>query len=187
MFYRGAIFFTFLVSVFTLFNSFLYADDFGCEALLCLSNPGGPMQYEECRPTIRRLYDLLYNRHPFPKCDMDNSDSGGSSVRVNQGYERCIPCEESYGEGYELVKMPVESEVYCACQNICRKLIRVDREYVCRGDVPGNCEWQDVPVYDEKPQQSRSKPYYVEVYLDGQRQGERLYYKKKSKKKSGPF
>jgi len=44
------------------------ASDWGCEVILCLSNPGGPMQYKECVPPIKKLYRHLAKGKSFPKC-----------------------------------------------------------------------------------------------------------------------
>lgn len=35
------------------------ANDWGCEVILCLSNPGGPTQFAECRPPIQKLWREL--------------------------------------------------------------------------------------------------------------------------------
>jgi hypothetical protein len=51
------------------------ADDlWGCQVLLCLSNPDGPEAVKECVPPIERLWDELRHGHPFPSCP-----SGGSA------------------------------------------------------------------------------------------------------------
>ena len=43
------------------------ADDWGCEVLLCLSNPAGPTAVEQCKPPIQRLWDHLRHGHEFPR------------------------------------------------------------------------------------------------------------------------
>jgi hypothetical protein len=45
------------------------ADDWGCQVILCLSNPGGPEQYSECVPSIEKLWRALRRGDPFPTCD----------------------------------------------------------------------------------------------------------------------
>lgn len=52
------------------------ASDFGCEVLLCLSNPGGPTQYAACVPPITKLWRELALGKGFPVC------SGGDVVRA---------------------------------------------------------------------------------------------------------
>lgn len=49
-------------------------DLWGCEVLLCLSNPDGPEAVSECQPPIERLRRHLRHGHPFPSCP-----SGGRS------------------------------------------------------------------------------------------------------------
>ncbi|API61328.1 hypothetical protein ACFSUK_02550 [Sphingobium scionense] len=44
------------------------ASDFGCQVLLCLSNPGGPTQYQQCVPPISKLWRQLALGKPFPSC-----------------------------------------------------------------------------------------------------------------------
>lgn len=44
-----------LASFYLVFDGKARADDWGCQVILCLSNPGGPTQYAECRPPIEKL------------------------------------------------------------------------------------------------------------------------------------
>jgi hypothetical protein len=55
-----------------------YADDWGCQVLLCLSNPGGPEQYSACVPPIERLWSALRHGDPFPTCDFGAGGSDGT-------------------------------------------------------------------------------------------------------------
>ncbi len=66
------------------------ANDWGCEVLLCLSNPKGPSAVEECKPPIQRLWDHLRDGHEFPTCDMAKSDKGRSYAK--QGFNFFDPC-----------------------------------------------------------------------------------------------
>ncbi|MDS0862197.1 hypothetical protein NUV25_31275 [Burkholderia pseudomultivorans] len=54
------------------------ADDWGCQVLLCLSNPGGPEQYGECVPPIEKLWSALRHGDPFPTCDFGAGGSQGT-------------------------------------------------------------------------------------------------------------
>lgn len=56
------------------------ADDWGCQVILCLSNPGGPEQYGECVPPIERLWAALRHGDSFPTCDFGAGGSQGTSV-----------------------------------------------------------------------------------------------------------
>lgn len=65
------------------------ASDYGCQVLLCLSNPGGPTQYAECQPPINRLWDDLENGRPFPTCEQ-----AGNGAYAQQLYTHYDPCPE---------------------------------------------------------------------------------------------
>ncbi len=56
------------VPVYTFSTSMARSDDWGCEVLLCLSNPGGATEYSECRPPIERLWKHLARGRSFPIC-----------------------------------------------------------------------------------------------------------------------
>ena len=43
-----------------------HAQDWGCQVLLCLANPGGPTQYAECVGPISKLWDALRRGNAFP-------------------------------------------------------------------------------------------------------------------------
>jgi hypothetical protein len=57
-----------------------YADDLGCQVLLCLANPGGPEQYSACVPPIEKLWSALRHGDPFPTCDFGVGGSHGTSA-----------------------------------------------------------------------------------------------------------
>jgi hypothetical protein len=66
------------------------ADQWGCEVLLCLSNPAGPTAVKECEPPIHRLWDRLRDGHEFPTCDM--AKDGKSSAYAKLGFNFFDPC-----------------------------------------------------------------------------------------------
>ena len=66
------------------------ADDWGCTVLLCLANPGGPMQYAACVPPVTRLWQHLKRGGVFPTC----SAAGSSTSPV--GYDPYEPCQDGY-------------------------------------------------------------------------------------------
>jgi hypothetical protein len=48
-----------------------YADDWGCQVMLCMSNPAGPMAVAECVPPMQRLYDAMSKKNfKWPTCDL---------------------------------------------------------------------------------------------------------------------
>ncbi|CAB3786343.1 hypothetical protein [Paraburkholderia fynbosensis] len=84
-----------------------HGDDWGCRVILCLSNPGGPEQYDECVPPIGRLWAALRHGDPFPTCDFGAGGSQGTSavnIFAGAGY-----CREDllYWSG------PEQSELLC--------------------------------------------------------------------------
>lgn len=69
------------------------ASDFGCQVVLCLSNPGGPMEYGACVPPITKLYEILATGGSFPICSEGNvrrtkthGHRGSSDYRVTMTY-----------------------------------------------------------------------------------------------------
>lgn len=48
-----------------------YADDWGCQVMLCMSNPAGPMAVAECVPPMQRLYEAMSHKgFHWPTCDL---------------------------------------------------------------------------------------------------------------------
>lgn len=62
----------------------------GCEVLLCLSNPNGPRAVAECRPPIDKLFKCLSKRHPckFPKCPQ--AGAGNEAKQLSDHYDPCF-------------------------------------------------------------------------------------------------
>lgn len=52
-----------------------YSSDWGCEVLLCLSDPRGPTTENECVPPITKLWDQLKKGGSMPSCDMAGDSS----------------------------------------------------------------------------------------------------------------
>lgn len=68
------------------------ADMWGCEVLLCLSNPAGPTAVAECVPPVSRLWKHLAKGHAFPTCPMASSSSTGRSyASVGTDYFNVCP------------------------------------------------------------------------------------------------
>ena len=72
------------------------AQDWGCQVLLCLANPGGPTQYAECVPPISRLWDALRQDSAFPTC----SGASAATSGTNGSFYR------KHGYGYVDVTLP---------------------------------------------------------------------------------
>jgi hypothetical protein len=97
------------------------ADDWGCKVVLCLSNPGGPTQFAECRPPIEKLWKHLRKGRPFPTC----SGSDFTTSRPVHDPYRC-------GDGLELVQD--DSGV------VCRSAERSEASANCNSESPSGFE-----------------------------------------------
>lgn len=98
---------SFLVGWSLLSPSVARADDWGCQVILCLANPGGPEQYSQCVPPIEKLWSALRHGDPFPTCDFGSGGAQGTSAAntfASAGY-----CREDllYWGG------PEQSELLC--------------------------------------------------------------------------
>lgn len=78
-----------LSALYPMSSSNARADDWGCTVLLCLSNPGGPTEFSECRPPIEKLWSHLAKGRSFPTC----SGAGFSTSRP--GYDPYY-CNDEY-------------------------------------------------------------------------------------------
>ena len=86
------------------------ADDWGCQVILCLANPGGPEQYTECVPPIEKLWRALRHGDPFPTCDFGAGGSQGTSA--SNTFASAAYCREDllYWGG------PEKSELLCGAR-----------------------------------------------------------------------
>lgn len=73
-----------------------HAQDWGCQVLLCLANPGGPTQYAECVPPISRLWDALRRGSAFPTCSGASAATSGTGGKFYR----------KHGYGYVDVTLP---------------------------------------------------------------------------------
>lgn len=80
-----------LLLAFILSSSAVKADDWGCEVVMCLANPAGPMAASACVPPITRLFAALSKKKPdpFPSCESAN----GAAV-ARQGFNYFDPCPQ---------------------------------------------------------------------------------------------
>lgn len=83
-----------LVGAFSFFSQTANADDWGCQVLLCLSDPRGPTTESECKPPIHKLWDHLRKGRSFPSCDMAVNSRTGKRSYAQQVYDPYDPCPE---------------------------------------------------------------------------------------------
>lgn len=68
------------------------ADDWGCQVLLCLSNPNGPTAVSECVPPITKLWKALAKGHAFPTCLMASAPGNNNSAGMQwASADNCPP------------------------------------------------------------------------------------------------
>lgn len=152
------------------------ADDWGCQVILCLSNPGGPTQYEECRPPIQKLWSELAKGHSFPTC-------GGVGFHSSRpGYEPYY-CDAGYRlSGNDGPRGEQASCVSTSLQRVSNSLCSYDRDSFGNDSSSvlsprwqrdgGRLQCMGYPI--ARPT-VRSQPHYVDVTIDGVGQ-QRVWY-----------
>ena len=83
-----------LAGAMSLFSQTAKADDWGCQVLLCLSDPRGPTTESECKPPIHKLWDHLRKGKPFPSCDMAVNSSNGKRSYAKLVHDPYDPCPD---------------------------------------------------------------------------------------------
>ncbi|MBB2792161.1 UNVERIFIED_ORG: hypothetical protein GGD59_002476 [Rhizobium esperanzae] len=143
------------------------AEDWGCQVILCLSNPGGPTQYAECRPPIQKLWRELAEGHPFPTC------SGVGFQSSRPGYEPYY-CDD----GYKLTNDVGPGGRQASCVSISPQPVSNSfcwngDDYTSRGNSVLLPHWQPVEGrrqclgYTMVRPNVRSQPHYVDITIDG--------------------
>lgn len=97
----------FIVAMFLALNvQSALASDWGCQTLLCLSNPNGPEDVAECVDPIQKLWKHLWEEGEMPGCDLAGGDKGGGAVPS-------IGVEKSYDDDDDLewVKVSVDGKL----------------------------------------------------------------------------
>lgn len=168
LFFRAMIAALGFASLYTISERSARADDWGCQVILCLSNPGGPTQYAECRPPIQKLWRWLAKGRSFPAC---------SGV----GFQSSRPRYEPYycNAGYRLSTGygPRGSEATCISTSP-----QVVSDSFCQRDRDGG-GWKNGSVMSPRWQKEngryqcmaytaarplvRDKPRYIDVTIDG--------------------
>lgn len=148
-------------------SSNVRADDWGCQVIICLSNPGGPTQYTECRPPIQKLWRHLAKGRSFPIC------SGVGFQTERPGYEPYY-CDT----GYRLLGSYGPRRDHATC--ISSALQRVDRS-LCSSDRVNTGDGSNSVVsahwlyqhgtrqcmgYANMRPKIRSQPHYIDVTID---------------------
>lgn len=165
-----------LASFYLVFDVKARADEWGCQVILCLSNPGGATQYPECQPPIHRLWDWLAKGRSFPTCSgvgFHSSRPGYQPYYCNNGYRLA----SSFG--------PRGRGAIC----ISTRLHPVSRRFCSfgRDDQGGNRGSVSSPRWQREGGRSkcmaqvitrpnkRQQPHYIDVTIDGVGK-ERIWY-----------
>jgi hypothetical protein len=150
------------------------ADDWGCQVLLCLSNPGGPTEFAECRPPIERLWRHLRRGRPFPNCAMARSPEGGGSWAqvVIAPYDPC-PADlqpapaGSYVQDQTEAVPAVSEPVPSADDTVSGPGPRACVGTLLRSYATGSSDRETVvSVYDRVVWQEARSPAAIDVYVD---------------------
>ena len=80
------------------------ASDYGCRVLLCLSNPKGPMQVQQCVPPITQLYQDLNSKppKPFPTCE---EGAPAVATPTQRPYDDCPAGTAALADGSPAIMM----------------------------------------------------------------------------------
>ena len=155
-------------SLYTISERDARADNWGCQVILCLSNPGGPTQYSECRPPVEKLWRWLAKGRSFPTCS-------GAGFQASRPFYEPYHCNTGYrlSTGYG----PKGRDATC----LSTSLQAVSHSFcLSNGDVDDannsfvvSPRWQRVDGRYEclartlKRPLVREKPRYVEVTIEG--------------------
>lgn len=168
-----------LILIFCLDSS--YADDWGCEVLLCLANPAGPMAVAECQPPIKKLYKFLDNGGSMPTCDMAGGEVGGHRSWAQVVYDPYDPCPTGL--------QPATSGTYVVQGHLKSGDSRQSQRYIldgapmlsgyrggnraCTANYIGQYrastrdDYYDVFVFEKIVWQPAHPPRAIDIYIDG--------------------
>jgi hypothetical protein len=144
------------------------AEDWGCRVILCLSNPGGPTQYAECRPPIQKLWRELAKGHSFPTCSgvgFHSSRPGYEPYYCDAGY-RLKGDDGSHGRQVTCVATLPQPVSNALCSNDGNDFGRNNNSVLSphwqRQDGRRQCMGYPIVRPNVRPQ-----PHYVDVTIDG--------------------
>lgn len=167
------------------------ASDWGCECVLCMSNPGGATQYKECEPPIEKLKKHLSHGGKFPGC----KEAQGYGMQT--GRESYYSCQEAYGREYEAYQPQRDIEAPCYRRSSslngyndctqCRKFEGYRDKKICYGDGINDCKIVRAAKYTVKPVQKRTKRNYIQLKKPDGQTGDRVWYNPPKRKKRGLF
>lgn len=162
-----------------------HADDWGCQVLLCLSDPRGPTTESECRPPIEKLWRHLKRGRSFPSCSLASSDDRGNGSFARRVYDPYDPCLAGLvpAGGYVAQSDSLDyrqwQQLSYGWSNIGLDMDEVDStlnqgQRACVGQAVGSYTVNQggddsisVTVYDKIVWQPRQNPQAIDVFIDG--------------------
>lgn len=167
---------SFIIASYLISERDAHADNWGCEVILCLSNPGDPTQFAECRPPIQKLWRHLARGRSFPTCSgvgFQSSRPGYDPYYCDAGYR----LSGSYG--------PHGQEATCvsaSLQRISNSLCSFGRDHEnVASDTILSPRWQEegdllqCMGYPIVRPNVRPQPHFIDLTIDGVGQ-QRVWY-----------
>jgi hypothetical protein len=162
------------------------ADEWGCQVLLCLSDPRGARTEAACRPPIDRLYRELAEGHAFPTCALAGSPQTGGAYAppVDDPYDPCPAGLHVATPGSSVVQgrpNPARRPAYDLTSTPAVSQPRSDGgswfgngPRACVGHpvgayrIGGGEEGDTVDVFDTVVWQAPHSPRAIDIYIDSQ-------------------
>ena len=144
------------------------AAEWGCEVLLCLAAPNGPMSIPYCVPPIERLYRALLRGDPFPTCAMAEAE-GSYARQVWDPYDPCPEGMEPF-EGY-LYDKARQRQAWSTSQALAdESSVASYYPRACVAGLEGYTTTVDdslAAVYSTVVWQEPQSPRAIDVYING--------------------
>lgn len=145
--------------IFFFISTAAMASEWGCQVVLCLSNPSGPTQFKECVEPIEKLWEALAKGKPFPTCE----EGGISMSKI--GYDPYETCPADFYLTTVTTYRDYKDHVRKVTTAVCRhrtKTVQVPCARDDKGRVTQTCT---VP-YDIEAR-LRDKPNYIDISYNG--------------------
>ncbi|TCQ74735.1 hypothetical protein EDF68_11421 [Ochrobactrum sp. BH3] len=137
------------------------ADEWGCQVILCLANPGSPTEYAECVPPITKLYKHLAKGGSFPSCS-------GADFSTSHPASEPFECTDDY----ELVRVQDTDShaIHAMCRS--KKFHQVENKYCYNSQgSSSNGEWvmkdgkKVCGIFTRTEPTKREQPNYIDVTI----------------------
>lgn len=141
------------------------AESWGCQVILCLSNPGGPMQYSECRPPIQKLWSWLARGHAFPTCNgvgFKSSRPRYEPYYCQSGY-RLFAGQSAGGRAATCISTSLQAVDGAFCRNE-RSVASIEKTVISPRMQRNNSRNQCLAYVTTRPF-LREKPSYIDVTI----------------------